>query len=249
MGLNLNSTSRSTAYHNMTLNRFYMIRWVVVVCCFQQLFVFAGYLTDCLPLIQLAWNSWIPLALFCLTILSIRFCESYIQIRSLTFQINKKHIYGAYTAWICASVFNWTGTLCGVSGYAPVPQVFFYATWKLLASVCLSGVAWIVLQVRNATKDVYNSQIRRDSLDVRYKPKSTNIGEDIIDSVKCTKMTIQRSFTNSIKKHSKNNSVSISESGNNTPGTKRGLFEMPDLEILPPVLNDDTDKDPDLDSV
>ena len=171
--------------------------------------------------------------------------------RCIAFTINKKHIYIAYTSWICASIFNWTGTLCGFAAGAPVPQAFFYATWKLLASICLSVVSYIVFQVRIATKKVYKHQMRRESLDVRYKPKSTgNIAEDMLGSVKDTTLSLQRSFTDTVEKvrskHSKNNSVSMSQStgnGNSTPGTGRGHFNMPDTTILPPSLNDDTIED------
>ncbi len=223
------TTNITLPIHDNYTIRFYYIRWIVVVCCFQQFLVFIGYLSESVAATQIAWNTWIPTALFCLTILSIRLSESYIQIRSLAFQINKKHIYIAYTSWICASIFDWTGTICGFAFDAHIPQAFFYATWKLLAAICLSVVAWIVWQVRNATKNVYNHQLRRESLDVRYKPKSTNIGEDILDSIKSTKLSLQKSF--SARKLSKKNSHH-----------KANSVSKPDTERMSPSSNDMEDE-------
>ena len=235
--------------HTCHTHRFYYIRWASVLCCTQQFLVFIGYLTDEIIITQIAWNTWIPTALFCLTILSIRVSESYIQIRCIAFTINRKHIHVAYTSWALATLFNWTGTLCGFAFGAPVPQSFFYATWKLLAAICLSFVAYIVLQVRIATKRVYKHQLRRESLDVRFQPKQTSIAVDVLDSVKATKMTVQRSFTDSIKKfsgkHQKADSVSFSQSlgnGHDTPNGTGGVFEMPETK-LPPSLNDEEEQE------
>ena len=43
---------------------------------------------------------------------------------------NTKNENEECSSWSIASLFNWTGTLCGFAEQAPVPQACFYATWK-----------------------------------------------------------------------------------------------------------------------
>eukprot|EP01084_Bolivina_argentea_P066376 120983_1 len=251
LGVAIANIYRQHIFSNAQIQNFKNIRYAVVVCCFQQLLVFIGYLSENIICTQLAWNTWIPTALFCLTFISIRLCESYISIRCIAFTINKKHIYIAYTSWCTASILNWSGSISGWAAGAKLPQAFFYATWKLIAAICLCVVSWIVWQVRQATVNVYQHQLRRESLNVRFKPKPSNLKDDIVDGVQTLKLTAQNSFDKSIEKlskkhHKQQSSESMSIELGHING-KNGHFAIPTVNT--PTLNDVVDDDNDQDDV
>ena len=109
----------------------------------------------------------------------------------------------------------------------------------MLAALCLSVVSWIVLEVRNATKEVYAHQLRRESLDVRFTPKQSSMREDIVDGAKTLQLKAQRSFSESMDRLSV--SRKDKEKGNHSK-TNSAQFEVPDVNA-PPALSDDSDTD------
>lgn len=174
----------SLCRENYAMNPHYLqrTRSIGIVTTLLQISCFGGYWLNLYAMYEVSWIIWLTLSTFCITLMGIRYGQSYIILVSNRYsltehnRIPRKYIICTFTFWSIGSCIDVTGTLFGFLGRSQL-QSICYALWEVLCCISVGFVIFILHGIRSkfqhlmSAKRIYHSEAKLKKEALRGKGK------------------------------------------------------------------------------
>ena len=137
-----------------------LIRCLLIICTILQLLLSIGYLTNNVICIQISWNIWIPIMLYCLAQLGIKVYITYMNLYQLQVKIYHKQIERlGFICWLLASCLNIMGSLLGFLYSCIDCLVLCWASWKIFTALSLTLILSLTFLTKNSIKNILTKKV------------------------------------------------------------------------------------------